>query len=171
MKVGPILPQRLKNPCVVEVTDFKAIFVMGPKYQNYINYYLYHPGNGTWTDLSNHTRCTNDKSDIVGYSCSILHSNVIVISILSEEGRICSDFYDFKISSWFKFDGEIDVDQISDAKLLRSKSKVFVTLLASSQITNTTHIYQVSVPTKSDAIWSSQSFLVVKMRWKIIQAN
>ena len=135
------------HPCVIDAPDLRMTFLMGTtKNSSQILSYLYNSYNETWFNI------TAKKSwpfrGPAKYSCAILHSDEILVSVLSKNGILCMGHYNllsFTWKFWTNTDQLINVDQISNVKLLRSEKKEFATLLVNSKAANLTFIYQVKM--------------------------
>ena len=138
---GPNLPEIMENPCIVEAAKFEVLFVIGMTPLNNVSSYFYHTRKNTWTDATNNEVCNNNRVSM-RYSCSKLHSNAIIVSFIYKGGAICTLYFDLDTQKWGKIGLISGGDDFANAKMLMSRDKQFVTLLAHSM--NKTYIYQVS---------------------------
>lgn len=142
LRVGPKLPKHLNFPCLAESNEYGLYFIMGSAlYDKEIHTYLYFPSNDSWKDITGNNSC---KSMSQEYSCSIIHSHIVVISVLTHNHNVCSEYYNLHSMEWV-MNGIIDVGKsmVSKVTMLKSENKEFATLLASSVKSNLTFIFQV----------------------------
>ena len=152
---GPMLPEPLNKPCLVELPEFSVIFIMGSallRNATHTSSFLYHLVKDKWINITqNHLydRVSHNK-----YSCSILQRDTIIISTLHIDGTVRTWQFNISSSAWTHINSGIKEKNISDIHLLRSKEMHFVTMLASSITTSSTFIYQVSMKLQSKILLS-----------------
>ena len=132
------------KPCILDSSKFGVIFMMSAIEAKIVSY-LYYPSNDTWINI---TSQNGDLKLVTNFilSCSMLHSNVVITSIVASNDFLFTAYFDLVTLLWFELNSDmINSAKFSNANLLRSKGNEFVTLLASSrQHENRTFIFQVS---------------------------
>ena len=146
---GPNLPRAMNFPCIVEINSLNLIFVMGNSNQSQetLFSYIYFVANDTWTDINYDAnlpkRIMTEAPSF--YSCAMLNSNGIVISVMSSDKSIYTALFNVETFTWSSIDNtKIKAGNGNSVTLLRSEEKTFVTLLASQNTSNHTKIYQVN---------------------------
>ena len=72
-------------------------------------------------------------------------SGTFITTLLTQDGNLCTSHFNIKSLKWTKVNRDVIAGNITGVKMLESRGKQFASLLASSQMTNKTLIYQVSM--------------------------
>ena len=141
MEAGPVLPERLKSPCVVQVSHFEVFFIMGTYLDfNGTGAFLYNVSTISWIDLSMKNPCFHNQT--MSLSCAGLHQDKVVIAMLSNQKKLCTSYLDLIKLKWIKIRSQEDY-LIPNGKILKPEEKSFVTFIASSQENFESLVFQV----------------------------
>ena len=143
---GPTLPERVLNPCAIEIVEFGLNFVMG-KYIELFGIGAFLLSNNEWKDLSNDNPCHSMLT--VSLSCAMLDNDKIVIIELLNNKQLCASYLDITTLKWQQLESQVDVfDEhlFLNGKILRSQDQSVATFIAStiaSQDNNASLVFQV----------------------------
>ena len=132
-----------------------------------ISSFIFHTTNGSWTDITDRHSCQLNVG--ATYSCAILHSDTIIVSIVSQHRIICLGHYSLNSLIWLywtNINELVKVNFVSDAKLLRSEKKEFVTYVISSYKLNTSSFWLNNIETSTIL----QVIIMLQIKYELITA-
>ena len=109
MKEGPVLPQRLANPCVIKINESSYMITSNSPYSRfatrkllYLNEtfeaWIYDFNSNKWNDISRGFPCSYDINEKI--VCSKYSEKYLLISMLPIDGVICTAIFNLADFAW-----------------------------------------------------------------------